>query len=319
MNTDFAHYNEEQLRKLDELHSLLQDSEIGSAYLASLPEPRSMEEYHPPQEIKVTHSVPGLDTLVDIYRQQRVDKGLAKNEPYSTKITRKYPGFIVVNNNHDEVLALVGEINRLRDKFADAVKSITQYRDSRSEILHQVCPWLVTLQASRNIRIVTEKIRTLGFTWQIPVVHKFTRLETVIDRLRRELTALQPDIRLTIQDVKRLKQERSEEIMMLSLLNEEVSHEDEQLRKFRIIRESNFPAVNVNIRYTSPHDPDDVSGPYKLNFRAPLPLILFSEPGRFNPLKDYEKGERQKRGNVDEKYRSVLPRIGLVEVIKESA
>jgi DNA replication terminus site-binding protein len=46
---------------------------------------------------------------------------------------------------------------------------------------------------------------------------------------------------------------------------------------------------------------------------------LFSEPGRFNPLKDYEKGERQKRGNVDEKYRSVLPRIGLVEVIKESA
>ena len=291
MNTDFAHYNEEQLRKLDELHSLLQDSEIGSAYLASLPEPRSMEEYHPPQEIKVTHSVPGLDTLVDIYRQQRVD----------------------------EVLALVGEINRLRDKFADAVKSITQYRDSRSEILHQVCPWLVTLQVSRNIRIVTEKIRTLGFTWQIPVVHKFTRLETVIDRLRRELTALQPDIRLTIQDVKRLKQERSEEIMMLSLLNEEVSHEDEQLRRFRIIRESNFPAVNVNIRYTSPHDPDDVSGPYKLNFRAPLPLILFSEPGRFNPLKDYEKGERQKRGNVDEKYRSVLPRIGLVEVIKESA
>ena len=319
MNTDFAHYNEEQLRKLDELHSLLQDSEIGSAYLASLPEPRSMEEYHPPQEIKVTHSVPGLDTLVDIYRQQRVDKGLAENEPYSTKITRKYPGFIVVNNNHDEVLALVGEINRLRDKFADAVKSITQYIDSRSEILHQVCPWLVTLQVSRNIRIVTEKIRTLGFTWQIPVVHKFTRLETVIDRLRRELTALQPDIRLTIQDVKRLKQERSEEIMMLSLLNEEVSHEDEQLRRFRIIRESNFPAVNVNIRYTSPHDPDDVSGPYKLNFRAPLPLILFSEPSRFNPLKDYEKGERQKRGNVDEKYRSVLPRIGLVEVIKESA
>jgi hypothetical protein len=39
---------------------------------------------------------------------------MAKNEPYSTKITRKYPGFIVVNNNHDEVLALVGEINRLR-------------------------------------------------------------------------------------------------------------------------------------------------------------------------------------------------------------
>ena len=59
-------------------------------------------------------------------------------------------------------------------------------------------------------------------------------------------------------------------------------------------------------------------GPYKLNFRAPLPLILFSEPGRFNPLKNYVKGERQKRGDFNEKYRSVLPRIGLVEVIRES-
>ncbi|MFP8760732.1 DNA replication protein, partial [Klebsiella grimontii] len=88
--------------------------------------------------------------------------------------------------------------------------------------------------------------------------------------------------------------------------------------KFRLIRESNFPAVNVNIRYTSPDDPNDVHGPYKLNFRAPLPLILFSEPDRFNPLKNYVKGERQKRGSFNEKYRSVLPRIGLVEVIKES-
>lgn len=318
MNTDFAHYNEEQLRKLGELHSLLRHSDIGSSYLATLPEPRSVEELNPPQEINVTHSVPDVDTLVDIYRQQRVDKVHVRDEHYSTKITRKYPGFVVVRNNHDQVMSLVGEINRLRDKFADAVKAITHYQDSRSEILHQVYPWLVTLQVSRNIRIVTEQIRSLGFTWQIPVIHKFTRLETVIDRLRREITELQPDISLTKQDVERLKQERTEEIMMLSLLNDEVSHDDENLRKFRLIRESNFPAANVNIRYTSPEDPDDVHGPYKLNFRAPLPLILFSEPGRFNPLKNYVKGERQKRGDFNEKYRSVLPRIGLVEVIRES-
>ncbi|MCS5880028.1 hypothetical protein LNP17_01060 [Klebsiella variicola subsp. variicola] len=66
MNTDFAHYNEEQLRKLGELHSLLRHSDIGSSYLASLPEPRSVEELDPPQEINVTHSVPDVDTLVDI-------------------------------------------------------------------------------------------------------------------------------------------------------------------------------------------------------------------------------------------------------------
>ncbi len=54
MNTDFAHYNEEQLRKLGELHSLLRHSDIGSSYLASLPEPRSVEELNPPQEINVT-------------------------------------------------------------------------------------------------------------------------------------------------------------------------------------------------------------------------------------------------------------------------
>ena len=81
----------------------------------------------------------------------------------------------------------------------------------------------MTLQVSRNIRSLLSKFAPLGFTWQIPVIHKFTRLETVIDRLRREITELQPDISLTKQDVERLKQERTEEIMMLSLLNDEVS------------------------------------------------------------------------------------------------
>lgn len=65
---------------------------------------------------------------MDIYRQQRVDKVHVRDEHYSTKITLKYPGFVVVRNNHDQVMSLVGEINRLRDKFADAVKAITHYR-----------------------------------------------------------------------------------------------------------------------------------------------------------------------------------------------
>ncbi|WHQ93962.1 hypothetical protein MO408_27380 (plasmid) [Klebsiella pneumoniae] len=97
-----------------------------------------------------------------------------------------------------------------------------------------------------------------------------------------------------------------------------MSHDDENLRKFRLIRESNFPAVNVNIGSPVLKDQMMFIGGTKLNFRAPLPLILFSEPGRFNPLKNYVKGERQKRGDFNEKYRSVLPRIGLVEVIRES-
>lgn len=322
MNTDFAHYNEEQLLKLSELYSLLKDSDIGSSYLASLPEPHSVDEFHPPQEIIVTHSVPDIDTLVDIFRQQRVNKHQSGDENFSTKITRKFPGFVVVKNHHAEILTLVAEINQLRDRFAGEVKSLTRgsfhaSQLSRHEILHQVYPWLVTLQVSRHIRVVPENIRTLGFSWQIPVVHKFTGLETVIDRLRKELSEIQPGINLPKQDVEQLKQERSDEIMMLMLLHEEISDENEQVRTFRLIRESNFPAVNVNIRYTSADDPDDVAGPYKLNYRAPLPLILFSEPGRFNPLKNYEKGERQKRGNFHEKYRTVLARIGLVEVIKE--
>ncbi len=37
MNTDFAHYNEEQLRKLGELHSLLRHSDDQSSYLALAP------------------------------------------------------------------------------------------------------------------------------------------------------------------------------------------------------------------------------------------------------------------------------------------
>ncbi|MCS5809301.1 DNA replication terminus site-binding protein [Klebsiella pneumoniae subsp. pneumoniae] len=107
-----------------------------------------LRELNPPQEINVTHPVPDVDTLVDIYRQQRVDKVHVRDEHYSTKITENIPGSLCVRNNHDQVMSLVGEINRLRDKFADAVKAITHYQDSRSEILHQVYPWLVTLQVS---------------------------------------------------------------------------------------------------------------------------------------------------------------------------
>jgi hypothetical protein len=85
MNTDFAHYNEEQLRKLDELHSLLQDSDIGSSYLASLPEPRSVEEYDPPQEIKVTHSrsrwiFTGSSGLIKARNEQKPVPGLLSSK-----------------------------------------------------------------------------------------------------------------------------------------------------------------------------------------------------------------------------------------------
>ncbi|WP_259655815.1 hypothetical protein [Klebsiella oxytoca] len=94
MNTDFAHYNEEQLRKLGELHSLLGHSDIGSSYLATLPEPRSVEELNPPQEINVTHSVPDVDTLVDIYRQQRVDKVHVRDDIIQPKLPENIPGLL---------------------------------------------------------------------------------------------------------------------------------------------------------------------------------------------------------------------------------
>lgn len=92
MNTDFAHYNEEQLRKLGELHSLLRHSDIGSSYLATLPEPRSVEELNPPQEINVTHSVPDVDTLVDIYRQQRLIKSMSGMSIIQPKSPENIPG-----------------------------------------------------------------------------------------------------------------------------------------------------------------------------------------------------------------------------------
>ncbi|VTM52749.1 putative DNA replication terminus site-binding protein [Klebsiella quasipneumoniae] len=63
MNTDFAHYNEEQLRKLGELAQFYSVTAISAHLtLASLPEPRSVEELNPAHEINVTHSVPDVDT-----------------------------------------------------------------------------------------------------------------------------------------------------------------------------------------------------------------------------------------------------------------
>jgi DNA replication terminus site-binding protein len=67
--------------------------------------------------------------------------------------------------------------------------------------------------------------------------------------------------------------------MMLSLLNEEVSHEDEQLRSFGSSGKVTFLLL-TSISGTPVLMILMMSGPYKLNFRAPLPLILFSEPGR---------------------------------------
>ncbi|UDV30630.1 hypothetical protein LJU45_28820 (plasmid) [Klebsiella pneumoniae] len=92
MNTDFAHYNEEQLRKLGELHSLLRHSDIGSSYLASLPEPRSVEELNPPQEINVTHSVPDVDTLVDITGSSGLIKSMSGMSIIQPKSPENTPG-----------------------------------------------------------------------------------------------------------------------------------------------------------------------------------------------------------------------------------
>ncbi len=101
------------------------------------------------------------------------------------------------------------------DKLADAVKAIAHYRTAVG-FTTKVYPWLRAAQVSVISGSLLSEFASLGLA-QIPVVHQSTGW-------KRLWTACAGDqltpagYRSDKQDVERLKQERTEEIVMLSSL-----------------------------------------------------------------------------------------------------
>lgn len=85
----------------------------------------------------------------------------------STKITRKYPGLVIVPGGGEQLSELICSINEAKNEFAAAMRRVDVDKNRRFDTVHKKLPGLVTLQSTRKILYVDAQLKKVTFSWRL--------------------------------------------------------------------------------------------------------------------------------------------------------
>lgn len=183
----------------------------------------------------------------------------------STRLTKKYAGFIVLNYS-EKVEEAIGSYNNAKSLFKDAVQALGN-RDIKFEVIHQLFPLLSTSTSYRKL-ITLSEIDSIYFNWSSRVRSEKISYEDAKSKLERLLyntnKALYPDVYESIQ---------LEELEL-------TKHKNVELRIKRPIRVRPECSIRQNgvLTGTTPG----------------LPLILFqNKKVHYTPLSNFDSNTRK--------------------------
>lgn len=220
-----------------------------------------------------------------------------KTDPaYSTRFVSRFPGLILVENEHDTIRKLVAEINSLKHEMGLAVRYVdetpigdkahdknlrTRDKYQRHQFVHKVLPGVMTEQLYRNIHIIEEEVTNCWFNWtqrQVPKnyfqddVHAF--LNFLKERPQENFTFEQWD-------------------MKIEGIRERLS-EFHYLQKKRVLR--HMPICTYQYK--------DEQGKLVRNTKnATTPFLLLNQKSKalptYSDLKNWDSSERNKKQRVE--------------------
>ena len=103
----------------------------------------------------------------------------------STVFVHRLPGFVVVNDEKDEVLALVHSINEIKDKIAETVRT-NRDNHQRHEFIHTVFSGVMTEQLYRKIQVKESHVTNVWFNWVSRPVPKTFSLKEAEDFIEKK-------------------------------------------------------------------------------------------------------------------------------------
>lgn len=111
----------------------------------------------------------------------------------STKITPKFPGYIILPE--DKVLtATMDELNNIKREFGNILAQRAKLTNKREhfEWVHSIFPMLITLMARRELKYFDKPLRSVNFHWKRDtnntVMAKAELVQTLEDALKVHLT-----------------------------------------------------------------------------------------------------------------------------------
>lgn len=218
----------------------------------------------------------------------------------STKITKKFPGVIILpSHTYEFISAKVTYINKLKKECADSFRKLANNHEDRFTIAHEIFPRLISFQVFRDLQLITTEgsINRINFYWRETMITKKYNKKQLLEYLYNKRTF--------VIDKSKLFNKNLDVWQDIDLFIDKVNLLPNN-SQFRIKRHSFIPTPAANI-YVESNDKI-----ININKRSSIPFILFKHPKEITLLTNFDINKSKQSNRVAKsKYISLLPSINL--------
>jgi hypothetical protein len=206
----------------------------------------------------------------------------------STMFVNRLPGFVIVNEEKEAVLALVTYINVLKDDLANTVRH-NRDKHQRHEFIHRAFSGVMTEQLYRKIQIKTDHVNNVWFNWVSRPVPKMYSLDDAVIYVEKKKSVPQIEFcptewkaRLDIT-INKITSGRYKKI--------------QKLKQFRLLPTIEFNLIKEGEKKRNKHN-------------ATIPFILMGQAEnavpKFTPLLDFNAGDKEQKKPFIESNKEML-------------
>lgn len=218
----------------------------------------------------------------------------------STKITKKFPGVIVLPNDAKCYISeKIAYINNIKKECSESFHNLANNHEDRFKIAHDIFPMLISFQVFRDLQLISNegRINSINFYWRETMITKQFNKAQLLDFLYNK--------KAFIADKKKLFNKNIEAWGEIDSFIDTVNDTQENSR-FRIKRHSSIPSPAANIAI------ETNNGIKRLNMRSSIPYIIFEHPKKIMLLNDYEANHTKSSNRLNKsKYVNLIPSINL--------
>lgn len=196
----------------------------------------------------------------------------------STLYVERMPGFVIINENTEEVVTLIKNINNIKDTIATVVRDGRNHHQ-KHEFIHNTLNGVMTEQLYRHIHVIEKHVENIWFNWvsrPVPITMTLEEAHNYVERFKEI-----PQLNLSEKD-------------WISELNK--TQNDIKSGGFSYIQRNRefkvFPTIELACI-----DSDGIKKPIRKN--ATTPFILVGQVNKslpkFTTLSDYEFNHLRKR------------------------
>lgn len=258
------------------------------------------DEKNIPEKISINHMKVDKSNISTLLKKSFGNFYTDQVDDVSTKITKKYPGLIVLPPDaRNNIVAIVEQINNLKLNCQDAFHALASNHHSRFDIAHKLFPMLINFQVFRKIPLplLSGELYSIKFYWRETMLTKKYKKCDILNYLFNKKAAIADQSKIFNKNLE-IWNNIDEFIAIVE------NEPDTSL--FRIRRYSSIPTPTANLSIK-------IDGKLRtINSRASIPFILFQQPQKIRLLENYDVSNIKYSNRLNKtKYKPLISEINL--------